>query len=280
MYKKWVSLFVVLCIGHNLFCQNDLYIHDTISQQEILTHHYYLTEQRLFSWVLARDINAINLNLQTRRTRLSGPIMIRFNNNIPDVFSIDSVICIPDSIERLKKLQKIAITGNGLSYISPNLSKLRCLKHLEIDNFGGRKEMLANLPILNYVKRAVILSSDSITVKKTLESLPNVKSIELHFEVHYKEQLQWNARNIFYQTQKLTRIIVPYWYGLEYASRQEIDYIDEQDTVYKRVYYLDFDLQHCKHLRKIVTDFELSKEMQKYCRKHFIKVVKFSRKRF
>jgi hypothetical protein len=216
-----------------------------------------------------KGLYIVHKGLALYRTGLSGHKKLIFEIK-------DSIRVIPDSIIYLRHLKALNIDVL-VPNITPLLAQMPSLRSVSMGSWHRDTLAMAKIPIMPQVRYVVLSASDSLTIKKALCSLPNVQKIELHFEAQNKAQSQWNAYNVLKYVPNLKTLVIPYWYGLEYASRKKLVYADENDTTYEQVYYLELNLSHCKNLHKIVTDFELSPEMQKYCRRHFIRVVRFTR---
>lgn len=268
------SIIVLWLLPYIIYSQNKVLRHDTLPPQLIKNKSYELREQRQLSWILQHDTTIEEISIHTRRSRLS-----HYTSTIK-AFSIDSVYCLPDSIMLLRGLKRLDISGNGLQYISPNLSMLSKLAEIEYLGFGESSGLIANIPLLISVKKVVISISDSITIAKVLASCINIRILEIHLEA----PTNWDFSNMLQHNKKLKHLTIAWWEGNAPESNRKYALLGDEsvgyDTMGVHYQYIDIDLSHCKHLRKIVTDYELSEEMQRYCRRHWIRVVKFSRKRF
>lgn len=269
---KLGHIILVFCLlsFHSGFTQKTYeYIHPPLPRIE-RSGYYTLEEQRQLSWVLKKDTNAKGLEINTRKSLLTcGWCDVL-------IYTIDSVYYIPDSIIYLQNLEKLSIEGGGLSYISPKLSELKKLSELYVDQY--RTPFDYPIPVLPYVKELMfLLSGDSISTMNVLHACPNIEVLDLHIEFFHHN---WNVYNMFKDNNQLKEITIRHWDGLKSAEYDIHYYTDETGKqVYFASYFIDLDISNLKHLRKIITNNKLSKPMQKYCRRHFIRVVPFSRRR-
>ena len=258
-------------------CIKYTYLHDSIKSIERKLHKYHLTEPHLLKHIIENDFKTTDLTIVTSRSILEYEWVDSCSTTIYTL-TIDSINTIPDDIKLLKKLRRLEIHGNGLISISPSISSIKRLKELCIHNLGRGSPIQTDVLMMSGIKKLEILASDSMTVINTIKAIPTAREITIYYEAKNQEQLNWNTEKIFYPCKDVRYIYIQLFDASKYLVRLDSIYDKDIDsTFYINKNIIDFDLRQCKKLRTIKTNYELSEEMQKYCRKNGIRVVKFTR---